>query len=123
MKLNARNVAALTPHFPLQRPPLSQSIPHLLSVLSEKRSFCLNSVTLSQHTFEHQSVTSIFYINLLNSLLFFCRLHKLFFFPRSMSEGWSSVEDAVADLAKGRFVVVCDDEIREDEGDLVLAAQ
>jgi 3,4-dihydroxy-2-butanone 4-phosphate synthase len=39
------------------------------------------------------------------------------------SDGWSRVEDAVADLAKGKFVIVCDDESREDEGDLVLAAQ
>ena len=34
-----------------------------------------------------------------------------------------TVEEAVADLAAGRFVVVVDDEDRENEGDLVIAAE
>lgn len=35
----------------------------------------------------------------------------------------SSVEDAVAAIAAGRPVVVADDETREDEGDLIVAAE
>ncbi|MGA1726234.1 MAG: 3,4-dihydroxy-2-butanone-4-phosphate synthase, partial [Burkholderiaceae bacterium] len=34
----------------------------------------------------------------------------------------SSVEDIVADLRAGRMVVLVDEEDRENEGDLVLAA-
>ncbi|MEM6649697.1 MAG: 3,4-dihydroxy-2-butanone-4-phosphate synthase [Pseudomonadota bacterium] len=33
------------------------------------------------------------------------------------------IEDAVAALKEGRFVIVCDDEGRENEGDLVIAAE
>ncbi len=40
-----------------------------------------------------------------------------------MSAGFDAVERAVAELAAGRAVVVVDDEAREDEGDLVVAAQ
>ncbi len=36
---------------------------------------------------------------------------------------FASIERAVADLRAGRFVVVVDDEDRENEGDLVLAAE
>ncbi|HWZ85029.1 MAG TPA: bifunctional 3,4-dihydroxy-2-butanone-4-phosphate synthase/GTP cyclohydrolase II [Thermoanaerobaculia bacterium] len=36
---------------------------------------------------------------------------------------FSSIEEAIADLRAGRFVVVVDDEDRENEGDLVLAAE
>ena len=36
---------------------------------------------------------------------------------------WSTMEAAVAALAQGKFVVVVDDESREDEGDLILAAE
>ncbi|GAC1694575.1 MAG: bifunctional 3,4-dihydroxy-2-butanone-4-phosphate synthase/GTP cyclohydrolase II [Gemmatimonadaceae bacterium] len=36
---------------------------------------------------------------------------------------FGTVEQAVADIAAGRFVVVADDEDRENEGDLVCAAQ
>ncbi len=36
---------------------------------------------------------------------------------------FSSVEDALEDVRRGRMVVVCDGEDRENEGDLVLAAQ
>jgi 3,4-dihydroxy 2-butanone 4-phosphate synthase/GTP cyclohydrolase II len=36
---------------------------------------------------------------------------------------FASVEDAVEDIRAGRMVVVCDDEDRENEGDLTLAAQ
>jgi 3,4-dihydroxy 2-butanone 4-phosphate synthase / GTP cyclohydrolase II len=36
---------------------------------------------------------------------------------------FSSVEDALEEIRRGRMVVVCDGEDRENEGDLVLAAQ
>jgi 3,4-dihydroxy 2-butanone 4-phosphate synthase/GTP cyclohydrolase II len=36
---------------------------------------------------------------------------------------FSTIEEAIADLRQGRMVVVCDDEGRENEGDLTLAAQ
>ena len=36
---------------------------------------------------------------------------------------FSTIEDALEDIASGRMVVVVDDENRENEGDLVLAAQ
>jgi 3,4-dihydroxy 2-butanone 4-phosphate synthase / GTP cyclohydrolase II len=35
----------------------------------------------------------------------------------------NSVEEAIAALAKGQFVIVADDENRENEGDLILAAE
>ena len=36
---------------------------------------------------------------------------------------FSKIEDAVSDVQRGKFVIVVDDENRENEGDLVLAAQ
>ena len=33
------------------------------------------------------------------------------------------IEEALEDIRAGRMVVVCDDEDRENEGDLTLAAQ
>jgi 3,4-dihydroxy 2-butanone 4-phosphate synthase/GTP cyclohydrolase II len=36
---------------------------------------------------------------------------------------FSSIEDALEDIREGKMVVVCDDEDRENEGDLTLAAQ
>ena len=36
---------------------------------------------------------------------------------------FSTIEDAVADVAAGRMVVVVDDEDRENEGDLTMAAE
>src|SRR6478672_9420768 len=36
---------------------------------------------------------------------------------------FSSVEEAIEEIRDGRFVVVVDDEDRENEGDLVIAAQ
>ena len=36
---------------------------------------------------------------------------------------FSPIEEALEDVRAGRMVVVCDDEDRENEGDLVLAAQ
>lgn len=39
------------------------------------------------------------------------------------AEGFNSIPEALADLAEGKFVVVLDDERRENEGDLVMAAE
>src|SRR5450432_2195735 len=36
---------------------------------------------------------------------------------------FSNIEEAVADLRAGKFIVVVDDEDRENEGDLVIAAE
>ncbi|MFL5780413.1 MAG: 3,4-dihydroxy-2-butanone-4-phosphate synthase, partial [Thermoleophilaceae bacterium] len=40
-----------------------------------------------------------------------------------MNAPFSSVEQALEDVRAGRMVVVCDAEDRENEGDLVMAAQ
>ncbi len=40
-----------------------------------------------------------------------------------MTQRFDSIEAVVADLRKGRMVIVVDDEDRENEGDLILAAQ
>jgi 3,4-dihydroxy 2-butanone 4-phosphate synthase/GTP cyclohydrolase II len=37
--------------------------------------------------------------------------------------GLSPIEDAIRDIAAGKFVVVVDDEERENEGDLIMAAE
>ncbi len=36
---------------------------------------------------------------------------------------FATIEEAIEDIRRGRMVVVCDDEDRENEGDLVMAAQ
>src|SRR5919106_1717674 len=36
---------------------------------------------------------------------------------------FATVEEAIEDIRRGRMVVVCDDENRENEGDLTMAAQ
>ena len=36
---------------------------------------------------------------------------------------FASVEDAIEDVRAGKMIVVCDDEDRENEGDLTMAAQ
>ncbi len=38
------------------------------------------------------------------------------------ASGFHTIESALADIAAGKFVVVLDDEDRENEGDLILAA-
>jgi 3,4-dihydroxy 2-butanone 4-phosphate synthase / GTP cyclohydrolase II len=43
--------------------------------------------------------------------------------PTEQTVAMSSIEEALEDLASGRMVVVVDDEDRENEGDLVMAAQ
>ena len=35
----------------------------------------------------------------------------------------SNIEDAVKDFKEGKFVIVVDDEDRENEGDLIIAAE
>ena len=41
----------------------------------------------------------------------------------SLSTEYSTIEEALEDIAEGKMVVVVDDEDRENEGDLVMAAQ
>ncbi len=36
---------------------------------------------------------------------------------------FATIEEAIDDIRRGRMVVVCDDENRENEGDLTMAAQ
>ena len=43
--------------------------------------------------------------------------------PAMSSHGFASVESVVEDVRRGRMVVVCDDEDREAEGDLTMAAE
>ena len=40
-----------------------------------------------------------------------------------MSKPFDEIEDAIRDIRKGRFVILVDDEDRENEGDLVIAAE
>ena len=42
--------------------------------------------------------------------------------PAAVHTSFDSVESAVADIAAGRLVIVTDDEARENEGDLIMAA-
>jgi len=42
---------------------------------------------------------------------------------KSTTRPFAAVEDAIEDIRRGRMVVVCDDENRENEGDLTMAAQ
>jgi 3,4-dihydroxy-2-butanone 4-phosphate synthase len=42
--------------------------------------------------------------------------------PSAGQTPFDSVEDAIADIAAGRLVIVADDEDRENEGDLIMAA-
>src|SRR5215212_3003188 len=39
------------------------------------------------------------------------------------ARAFASIEEAIEEIRRGRMVVVCDDESRENEGDLTLAAQ
>src|SRR5215211_7689363 len=40
-----------------------------------------------------------------------------------MPAPFNSIEDAIRDIKKGKFVILVDDEDRENEGDLVMAAE
>ncbi len=42
---------------------------------------------------------------------------------RSLSRPFDRVEDAIEDIRQGKMVIVCDDEDRENEGDLVIAGE
>ena len=42
---------------------------------------------------------------------------------RRSETGLATVEEAIADYRAGKFVIVVDDEDRENEGDLVMAAE
>jgi 3,4-dihydroxy 2-butanone 4-phosphate synthase/GTP cyclohydrolase II len=42
--------------------------------------------------------------------------------PNFKNSGFDPVEDAISEIAQGRMVIVTDDEDRENEGDLVMAA-
>src|ERR1700737_1145205 len=41
----------------------------------------------------------------------------------SVRAPFSTIEEAIEDIRQGKMVVVCDDENRENEGDLTMAAQ
>ncbi len=43
--------------------------------------------------------------------------------PSALDAGFSSIEDIVADIAAGKMVIMVDDENRENEGDLIMAAE
>lgn len=40
-----------------------------------------------------------------------------------MTQHFDTVEEAIADIAQGRLIIVTDDEARENEGDLIMAAE
>src|SRR5258706_10046517 len=42
---------------------------------------------------------------------------------RAGESAFSTIEEAIEEIRRGRMVVVCDGEDRENEGDLVMAAQ
>src|SRR6202042_3516815 len=41
----------------------------------------------------------------------------------STKSAFATIEEAIEDIRQGKMVVVCDDENRENEGDLTMAAQ
>ncbi|MGH2924579.1 MAG: 3,4-dihydroxy-2-butanone-4-phosphate synthase, partial [Solirubrobacterales bacterium] len=43
--------------------------------------------------------------------------------PQEAAGPFSTIEEAIEEIRRGRMVVVCDDENRENEGDLTMAAQ
>src|SRR3989442_1310594 len=49
------------------------------------------------------------------SLPLYCR--------RSMTQWFNSIESAIADIQRGKMVIVVDDADRENEGDLIMAAE
>ncbi len=44
-------------------------------------------------------------------------------YPHCMRQQFNSIESAIADLRKGKMIIVVDDADRENEGDLIMAAQ
>src|SRR5438309_2847589 len=53
----------------------------------------------------------------------FCYSRPLAIELPNMSQRFNSIESVVADLQKGKMVIVVDDADRENEGDLIMAAQ
>lgn len=43
--------------------------------------------------------------------------------PAPTEEGFDSIEDVIADIREGKLVIITDDEDRENEGDLICAAE
>ena len=43
--------------------------------------------------------------------------------PKASNFGFSDIEDIVSDIRDGKMVVMVDDESRENEGDLIMAAE
>ena len=43
--------------------------------------------------------------------------------PSAVDAAFSSIEDIIADIAAGKMVIMVDDENRENEGDLIMAAE
>lgn len=43
--------------------------------------------------------------------------------PSELSSVFAPIEDIVAEISKGRMIVLVDDEDRENESDLVIAAE
>ena len=56
---------------------------------------------------------------------FFCKFAENFLIEMNSSENirLDSIEDAIEDFRQGKFVIVVDDEDRENEGDLIVAAE
>ena len=50
-------------------------------------------------------------------------LHSHTTFPRRVSHNFASIETAIATIKAGRMLIAVDDEQRENEGDLICAAQ
>jgi 3,4-dihydroxy 2-butanone 4-phosphate synthase/GTP cyclohydrolase II len=43
--------------------------------------------------------------------------------PKEMKRTFDTIESVIADLQKGRMVIIVDDADRENEGDLIMAAE
>ena len=43
--------------------------------------------------------------------------------PKALAGGFSDIEDIIADVKAGKMVIMVDDENRENEGDLLMAAE
>ena len=43
--------------------------------------------------------------------------------PRAIDTPFSNIEDIIADIRAGKMVIMVDDEDRENEGDLIMAAE
>ena len=43
--------------------------------------------------------------------------------PRANTKSFADIDDIIADIAAGKMVIMVDDENRENEGDLIMAAE